>query len=377
MRVIVVGGGVVGCSVAWHMARHAEVVLLEAGSEPGAEATAQNAGMVRRMGEDPAERSLAIRTAEWLAASPPGFDTASRVTGAVLGLAHDKWHLHDAASHLRARGVEVHACDRPAELAPALAGSSLPFAWWLPHERVADSAALVRGFLSAPVQVRVKTPVLSLVRRSGRVVGVQTSSGVEEADAVVLAAGAWSGVLGGRSLLPVRRSISQTRPHEMATQNHPWVWIDDAGVYARPREGCWLVSSCDEVPQVPPIGPGSTDASSPEACRLADARVQHWLPALGRPEVARSWSGLRTFAADRRPMLGEDPDARGLWWAAALGGFGVTCSVAVGEVLEHAILGTPVDYLSHDWVSPGRPLPSRWPVRRSGAVHEARLEPAR
>ncbi len=376
MRVIVVGGGVVGCSVAWHLAPHATVVVLEAGAEPGAEATAQNAGMVRRMGEDPAERGLAIRTAEWLADAPPAFHAASRVTGAVLGLGHDKWHLHDAASHLRARGVEVHACDRPADLAPVLAGSDLPFAWWLPAERVADPAALVRGFLSAPVEVRVNTPVLSLARRAGRVVGVQTAQGVLEADAVVLAAGAWSGVLGQRALMPVRRSIAQTEPHDLATDEHPWVWLDDVGVYARPRDGAWLVSSCDEVPETPPVGPGSTGPASPEAMALTQARLSRWLPTLGTPALAQMWSGLRTFAADRRPMLGEDEDAPGLWWAAGLGGFGVTCCVGVGEVVAQGLLGAPVDYISHDWVRPSRPLPTRWPVRHSGAVHEARLAPA-
>jgi D-arginine dehydrogenase len=376
MRVIVVGGGVVGCSVAWHLAPHADVVVLEAGARPGGEATAQNAGMVRRLGEDPAERALAIRTAEWLADPPPAFRGASRVTGAVLGLAHDQWHLHDAASHLRARGVDVHACDRPCDLAPALAGSAVPFAWWLPAERVADPTALVRGFLSAPIEVRVNTPALSLVRRQGRVVGVQTAHEVLEADAVVLAAGAWSGVLGQRPLMPVRRSIAQTSRHDLATDQHPWVWLDDVGVYARPRDGAWLVSSCDEVPEAPPVGPGSTGPASADAMAMAHDRLARWLPALGALAVARSWSGLRTFASDRRPMLGEDDDAPGLWWAAGLGGYGITCSVGVGEVVSQDLLGAPVDYLSHDWVRPSRSLPTRWPVRYTGALDEARLAPA-
>src|SRR5690606_16110974 len=126
--VVVVGAGLAGCAVAWHLAPRARVLVVEQGEAPGAEATAQNAGMVRRLGEDPFERALAIRTAEWLA--DPGADwegtEPSRVTGAVLALARDPFHLHDGVAHLRARGVRIEACDRPAEVAPALAGSPVP-----------------------------------------------------------------------------------------------------------------------------------------------------------------------------------------------------------------------------------------------------------
>ena len=88
--VIVVGGGIAGASVAWHLRDRGRVLLLERGPAFGAEAASQNAGMVRRLGEDPWERALAIRTVERLVAldSNPGpFQISpSRVVGAVLGL---------------------------------------------------------------------------------------------------------------------------------------------------------------------------------------------------------------------------------------------------------------------------------------------------
>src|SRR5690606_8764537 len=107
----------------------------------------------RRLGEDPYERALALRSAERLARIASGDEPwegapPSRVTGAVLALAHDPSHLHDGVAHLRAAGVRVEALQRPEEVAPALAGSRLTAAWWLPDERLADPHALLGGFLA-------------------------------------------------------------------------------------------------------------------------------------------------------------------------------------------------------------------------------------
>lgn len=376
MRVIVVGAGLAGCSVAWHLAQRAEVVLLEAGPQPGAEASSQNAGMLRRMGEDPCERSLALRTHEILA-QDERFAGVSRVCGAVLALAHDHYHLHDARSHLTARGVPVESCDRPAELAPLLAGSPLPFAWWLPEERAVDAPALVERLVAGlpPGVLRVNSPVSELLRRQDRVVGVQTADGPLYADAVVLAAGAWSGLLGGRALSPVRRSCVRSRPHALATDAHPWVWLDDVGLYARPDDGAFLLSPCDEFPEHPAPAPGSTGPLMPQAEERIAQRARTFLPALGGVEWVKAWSGLRTFAADRRPLLGADAAQPGLWWAAGLGGFGVTCCLGVGEVLATWLLGGTVDWLDAEAVRPDRLLPKAWPVRESGALNEARLRP--
>ena len=377
MRVVIVGAGLAGTSVAWHLAPHADVVLIDAGAAPGQEASSQNAGMVRRMGEDPGERALAMRTHEWLCDPPDGFDGVSRVRGAVLGLAHDRWHLHDAASHLRARGVVPQPSEVPAHFAPVLDGSPLPFAWVLPNERVADPAALIAGFLTRDLTLRLGERVVELVRDGERVTGVRTDKGRVQADAVVIAAGAWSGSLAEHPLTPVRRCVFQTGEHPLATDEHPWVWLDDVGLYARPWRGRWWVSACEEQPAHDPLLPGSTGVPSASDYARAVARIRRWMPALGELSIERAWSGLRTFAPDRRPVLGEDLRSPGLWWAAGLGGYGVTCSVAVGEAVSRWMLGQETPWLERQLVRPDRAQATRWAVRESGALHEARLRPVR
>jgi len=386
--VVVIGAGLAGCSVAWHLAPHRSVLLLEQGEQPGAEASAHNAGMVRRLGEDPYERLLAARTAEWL--EDPGEDWAdrepSRRTGALLGLTRDPAHLHDAVAHLRSRGIAVQRCDRPGDLAPALEGSPLSTCWYLPDERVADAWSLVDGFLAGArrhaARIRCDVQVLGLRRDGDRVSGVETDDGRIDAGAVVLAGGAWSGPLAAgiglrRPLVPIRRTLLQTAPHPLSAPAHPWCWGDDEGLYARPEGGGWMVSSCDEVVDVPAPGPGSRGPvpDLPRA-RAAD-RLTRLMPALADARFVGGWTGLRTFAPDRRPVLGADPDAPGLWWAAGLGGFGVTCSYAVGEAVASWMRGEELGWLAPDAVSPGRPMYSTMLIRPTGDLHDAVVARAR
>lgn len=381
---MIVGAGLAGLATAWHLARDRRVLLLEQGPQPGGEASAQNAGMVRRLGEDPWERALALRTAEWLA--DPGEDWAeqppSRVVGAVLGLAHDASHLHDAVAHVQAAGVRVEALDRPEEVAPALAGSPLQAAWFVPDERVADPHALMSGFLGGArrrgAEVRCNEPVVELVRDGDRCVGVRTARGLVHTGAVVLAAGAWSGRLAQqaglvRPLIPLRRSLVQTAPHPLSRPDHPWCWIDDAGVYARPEGGGWLCSPCDEAVDPPADGAGSQGPLEPTARALLAHKLERYLPSLADARLVGGWTGLRTFAPDRRPLLGEDPELGGLWWAAGLGGFGVSCSAAVGEAVAAWMRGEDLPWIRRRGVSPGRPFLKRWPIRPTGELGRARL----
>ncbi|MCO4746749.1 MAG: FAD-binding oxidoreductase [Proteobacteria bacterium] len=382
MQVVVIGGGLAGLSTAWHLAPHATVRVFERGGAFGAEASAQNAGMIRRMGEDPYERALAVRTSERLADLPDDLAAfePSTVTGAVLGLVTDPLHLHDAAAHLRARGVRVEALDRPAEVAPLLEGVDLQHAWYLPDERVADAHALVSGFeagLNAnEAHLHRGEAVVSVAVEAGRVVGVRTANGHYPADAVVLAAGAWSsGLAAGmgldRPLVPLRRTLLQTASDPLA-QGHPWTWLDDVGLYVRPESGGWLLSGCDEAIDYPTDAPSTGPVEAfPRA--LALDKIERFFPRLAGVDIRGGWTGLRTFAPDRRPMLGEDAELPGLWWAAGLGGFGVTCSLGVGEAVSGWMRGLEVPWLDRHAVRPGRRMMRRWSIRPMGDLHRSKL----
>lgn len=380
---IIVGAGLAGLSLAAQLPRSWRVLLLEQGAQHGAEASAQNAAMLRTMGEDPYERALSCRTEDRLADPPERWSTwaLSRRTGALLGLVRDPHHLHDAAAHLRARGLPVQDCDRPEELAPALRGSPLRQAWYLPSARVVDPHALMEALRADLVdrggELRCHSPVTGLDIVGGRIRGLHTPQQSLSTARVVLAAGAWCAQLARRAglerpLIPLRRSLVQTAAHALSSPDHPWVWLDDVGVYARPEAGGWLGSDCDESVDWPEPGPGSLGPLEPEPRARWMHKLQRYLPALAEVRPSGGWSGLRTFAPDRRPYLGADPDVEGLWWAAGLGGSGVSCSLAAGEALAAWMTDRPTPWVGRQGLSPGRPLPRRWSLRPTGDIHGAR-----
>lgn len=361
------GAGLAGCSLAWHLAGHADVVVLDRAPQPGAEASADNAGMIRRFVPEAGERALAQRTHDFLEAPGPDWaDHAPSVrTGAVVALVHGSSALHDAAIGLASAGARIEALKEAGRVAPILDGARLAHAWHLPDERVADPHGLLRGFVGGATRrgasFRMSTDVQELVCEGGRVRGLRTSDGVVECERVVLAAGAWCGALVeslglDRPLYPLRRTLLHA-PNHPSSPDHPWCWLDDVGLYLRPESGGWLASACDESHDA--AAPMSRSSVGAYARALAQDKVARYLPAAEGLRFAGGWSGLRTFAPDRRPILGADPDLEGLFWAAGLGGFGVTCSYAVGEFVADELLARPTPWLDGAAFRPGRAYPPK------------------
>lgn len=367
---VIVGAGLAGLSVAAAIANRRQVLVVDR-LAPGTQASAQNAGMLRRMGEDPYERALAIRT-HALLRDREALRHVSRQVGAVLAFGRDRHHLNDAAAHLAAVGVPHAWTDAPGRHAAALVGSPVLGGWVLPEERVVDAWMLVDALKGAVLDRggRLARGSVTALRPRPHGFDVHLGPDVIPAREVVLAAGAWSASLARgmgleRPLFPLRRSLVHTRPHGRSVAEEPWCWVDDEGVYVRPEGQGWLLSGCDEAVDFP----RSDESRGPvEAFPLALAmeKMSRWFPALEGLQVASGWSGLRTFAPDRRPLLGADPDVPALWWVAGLGGFGVSCGLAAGEAVATWIGGDEVTGLSRKALSPGRPMLRRWMVRPSG-----------
>jgi D-arginine dehydrogenase len=353
-KIVVVGAGIGGLSAAWHLSPHARVTIVEQGELPLAEASAQNAGMVRRLVRSAHERELACRTRERLRELPTtaGEDwhelAPFRRTGAVVAFEHldDSWR--DAVAALRNRGVMIEELSpqRLATVAPALRDSEVAHAFHLPDEGVCDAwslgMGLLRGAQRHAATLRVGCRVTAIRTDHGRIRGVETSAGPIECDRVVLAAGAWSAKLARdvglrRTLTPRARHLFQSSPHRFATALHPWCWIEDVGLYLRPEAGGFLMSPCDESDAEVADGPGSrrspTEVQRDELAR----KLARTCPALHDIGVRSGWIGLRTFTPDRSPLVGPDPELDGLAWLAGLGGFGISCALALGEDLARSM----------------------------------------
>jgi glycine/D-amino acid oxidase-like deaminating enzyme len=80
--------------------------------------------------------------------------------------------------------------------------------------------------------------------------------------------------------------------------------------------------ACDTVR----VSPEQGETTDPAQVERIAAKAAQWLPLLSEARVARAWAGMRTFAPDDRFVIGADPRLRGLYWAAGLGGHGITCA---------------------------------------------------
>jgi D-arginine dehydrogenase len=195
--------------------------------------------------------------------------------------------------------------------------------------------------------------VEALLVEGGRVTGLETTRGEVRADMVVDASGAWAGRLGrgGKPLplTPFRRHIFVTGPPPAGHRQCPFAWHEDAGFYFRPEGDGLLFSPCDETP-MPPGDP----ATDPAALELLADKLSRSAPAFTELPIRRAWACLRTFAPDRRPVIGPDPTLRGLFHVSGLGGFGAGTSAAIGELAGSLLAGRIPDWIDPSIVMPGR-----------------------
>jgi D-arginine dehydrogenase len=192
----------------------------------------------------------------------------------------------------------------------------------------------------------------------GRRWRITTDRGDLDVGRVVNAAGAWADAVAVRlgvaraGLTPLRRTIAVATTDKMPPTG-PMVGDIAGGWYFRPESGGLLFSPADETPSPPCDATAETEDVALGLDRVNAATT------LGLTHVRTSWAGLRTFAADRDPVVGADPTQDGFFWYAGQGGFGIQIAAALARLGAALFLGEP--YTVPD-LDPGRLAPRREPV---------------
>jgi D-arginine dehydrogenase len=351
--IVVIGGGIAGLAAAWQLCEQGvpDVLLLEAEQLFASHASGRNAGIFLPLEESLSAVWLASRSRDlldarlgtsWLSAQGVTLVSSEeeqldelRFAARRLGVFHERWgssKLHNRLP-LLAEGATQH-------------GLHLPLGGVIDVHLVLTS--LRRFAEQAGARVVSGARVQSIDTEAARVVGVTLEDGSRvRTERVVIAAGAWSGELGATAgaklnLTPLRRHLVHLMGSSMPTWKTPAVWRVDEPAYFRPEAGGVLASPCDETPWEPGIPPTDPQALDTLAKKLAELA-----PPLAGAGVQRSWACLRTMTDDREPAIGEDPRVRGLFWLSGLGGRGMTCGVASGELLARHVVG-----LSHPLARP-------------------------
>lgn len=362
--VVIIGAGFAGAATAYHLTLRGvrKVLLLEREPIPGAHASGKNAALVFQVLESLEEARLAIEGARFFAAPPAEFgeDPLLRPLGSLLVASSGGRRAVDAAASDAARlGVDVSvlSADAVADRVPVLRDAPIEAALLNPSDGVVDIHALLQGYLAGAIgrgaRTRFSQPVIEIRRTGGRVEAVVTPDLAIETRCVVNAAGAWAGEIGrlagvgGRTLVPRRRHLFQTRVAPAIDRNWPFVWHANIDVYFRPEGTGLLMSACDATPHLP--SPPEVDVTVEN---FLQDKLERAFPSLAPARVVTSWACLRTFARDERFVIGRDPDLDGLVWVAGLGGHGMSTSYGVGRLGAAVVVGESLPEL--EIYSPGR-----------------------
>jgi len=364
-EVIIVGGGIAGASLAYFLTERGvtDVLLLEREEQPGYHATGRSAATLSELDVVATWRELKILGARFLRHPPPGFAETPLVvpSGVMLLFREPEWSaLRQAAPAIEQAGIRLVLLS-PAEAVPRVpvlrverfAGAAL-----VPDDGHIDVHALLWGYLGHArrrgVEQRFGVEVRGVRVEAGRCTGVLTADGELAARWVVNAAGAWAGRVGALAgaapiaLVPHRRTIV-TFAAPVDVRAWPLVQSDADRLYFAPESGGLLLSPMDEEPMEP------CDARpDDEVIAQGFARLAGLAPSLVPQALRRKWSGLRTFAPDRVPVVGEDPRVSGFFWLAGQGGAGIETSGALGPVAADLLVAGKTERFDARALSPAR-----------------------
>ncbi|GAB2912973.1 NAD(P)/FAD-dependent oxidoreductase [Streptomyces mayteni] len=390
-EILVVGAGVVGASVAYHLTRlgHRRVTVLDARDrEAPRGSTGLAPGFVGQLSATPELALLAKDSvATYLELSAAAPEPVFRQVG-CLEVATTPARLeqaHQDVEHGRGLGIEARVVDAAAAvaLAPALVDPERALGGLhIPSDGAADPVAVTRALVAAAerggAEFRWRTPVSALERERGRIVGVRTGGAdgrLLRAEHVVLAVGIWGPPLAGGvgvrlPMVPVQHPYLFTaeRPELDDTPiDGPIVRYPDHTVYTRRHGRRYGVGSYAHAPLPFDPRPGFTSAELPfdEAdFGTAIAEATALVPAFREAPIERRVNGVFALTPDEVPLVG--PTALpGLWCAEASW---VTHAGGVGRQIATMLLGAgepPVD--------PGRLAPGRFDDWSDVKVRETAL----
>ncbi|HYJ60884.1 MAG TPA: FAD-dependent oxidoreductase, partial [Actinomycetota bacterium] len=362
-RVVVIGGGIIGSSVAYHLARlgWTDVAVVERTRLTGG-TTWHAAGLVSQVRGTPALTSLSLHnvpTYERLL-EETGIDTGFRRVGS-LAVARTPGRFEEyryAADMSTAHGVatEILTPRQVLDHWPHASVEDLQGALLTPGDGTTnpgDSAlALAKGASDRGVTFAFGPTVTGFLRAGGRIAGIRTDRGDVEADAVVLAGGLWSSELArlaGESvpLFPAEHVWVETEADPQADIGAPFLRDLDGFLYIRPYGDGYVVGAFE--PRGKPIRPADiTTEGFAEfgedwehfAPVLANARER--LPVLGEIGFRHYLRAPESFTPDANLHLGTFPETPGLWIAAGLNSQGIIYGPGVGVALaEWIVEGNP------------------------------------
>jgi sarcosine oxidase subunit beta len=355
-NVVIIGGGVMGTSTAYHLAKRGcqDVVLVEK-KQLASGSTGLSAGGIRLQFSIEANIRLSMESLQVFEHFADEFEAEIdfRQHGYLfLASEPEDWAEFQANVVVQQRmGVPVRLLS-PAEideLAPYLYLDDMVGGTFCPRDGYADPYSVAMGFAKQArrlgVEIREETEALDIEVSEGKVRAVVTNQGEIATPVVVNVAGPWAAQVGGMAGLelpvaPYRRQVFVTAPFDELPKQTPLV-IDFAPSFYFRREGASILMGMTDHEEPPSF---NTNFDLEFLVRTAE-KAAHRVPVLDRADFMRGWGGLYAITPDNNPVIGQDiGGVEGFYCAVGFSGHGFQQSPAVGRILADLITSGQTDF---------------------------------
>ena len=347
-EVVIVGGGVLGASIAYHLAAKGlrDVVVLER-DRLGSGSTSRNAGGVRLQFSTEINVRLSQRSLpHWERFEDEmGVDPNFHQVGYLFLITteRDKSAFERSLALWSKLGVPARRLElaQIREIFPQLRADDVAFATYCPKDGYLDPTALLNGYVARArergVRFREGQPVTAVTSERGTVTGVRTTNAAYGCATVVNAAGPWAAEIGRLAgvdlpITPLRRQIFVTDPLPDLTRDFPLTVEMATSFYFHRESGGVLMGMAD-----PADKPGFDDSVNWAFIPSIVERALDRMPLLEKANVKTGWAGFYEDTPDKHPILGHIDGVTGFVCAAGFSGHGLMHAPAAGEAIAELI----------------------------------------
>jgi len=351
--VVIIGSGIVGSSVAYHLAEAGctNVLVVEREAHQGKGSTGKSMGGVRAQFATTVNIQLSRYSIDFFATFDEqiGYPADYRPHG-YLFCATSERHLEYLKANrerqlaLGVKNVELISRADIVKILPQLRVDDVMGGTYCPTDGFVDPHSVMMGFMlkarEQGVRLWLDTRVTGIEVDNGRVTGVSTTRGFVSTPVVVNAAGAWAAevaMMAGAELPvePLRRQLVPTEPFDGLPKRFPMVIDMSTGFHFR-REGKGILLAWNDPEETPGFKTDFDTSFVEKILTRAASRVPCLADAAVNPR--RAWAGLYEMTPDHHAIIGPAPSVKGLFFVNGFSGHGVMHSPASGRITADLIL---------------------------------------
>ncbi|HOP08098.1 MAG TPA: FAD-binding oxidoreductase [candidate division Zixibacteria bacterium] len=348
---VIIGGGIIGVSVAFYLARekYGNVVLLEKETLLGTGSTCKAAGGIRAQFSDKTNIRMSMLSAEIFTRfkDETGHDALFDQVGYMFLLEEEDAIKRFTADYelQKSLGLNVSLLkpEDIKQIAPQVSLEGIQLATFCPDDGLGDPAEFLTGYEKAArehgAEIAIETEATGIVVESGKVTGVKTNQGDISTPLVIDCAGPLSkyvGKLAGVEVRvePIRRQIVTTGPLSFIRPDFPMVVDVKSGLYCHKESKGMLLGWAD-----PAVQPSTDISVDPDYTDIILEKALDRIPQLEEAEIANQWAGLYEVTPDHRSIIGYNTELEGMFHATGFSGHGFMHAPAAGLVTSQILTG--------------------------------------